>query len=169
MAFIDFGAVVFKNGEHINPGKLFMDMGESVGWKSPGLDDAYFAYVGDPHITAVFYKSLCCVELDGELYRYINGTRDSKDWWGKDRRSLWYYINETWLGWDAMIHIKQIGENVYHFSMSRCGDVYHVIYGYGIDPSKKTWDAVKVQYLGKRMAKKIDRLYKRLGGLKDDV
>ena len=42
------------------------------------------------------------------------------------------------------------------------GDNYHIIYGYGIDSSKETWDNCKVRYLGKRAAWKVDNLYTRL-------
>ena len=127
-----------------------------------GLDGNHHAYIGDEHLTMCFYKKVATIVLDGKVVNAIWGSGDGKV-------SCRGRINEHegvngLLEWDVDYHIKYVGNGVYHFSMVYGGNSYHVIYGYGIDPDKKVWDRVKVEYLGKRVAKKVDRLYNRFGG-----
>jgi len=44
------------------------------------------------------------------------------------------------------------------------GDFYNIIYGCGIDSSPKIWHKVKGRYLGKKVARKVDNLYRKLLG-----
>ena len=62
------------------------------------------------------------------------------------------------------IHMKEISDDVYHMSFQYKGDFYNIIYGCGIDSSPKIWHKVKVRYLGKKVARKVDNLYRRLLG-----
>lgn len=214
---IDYGAVVFKNGKHINK-EMFMDMLEAVGWVDKprlryedcdhlccgrsscgdcpranyktvnfgygdvksfesdcrgsaklgrGIDGNYYAYIGDKHLTLCFYKKWVVIVLDGVVLDSVYGCNETSS---TSRYSLWGKINERdgkngLPVWDAEYHVKYLGKGVYLLSMKYNGDSYHVIYGYGIDVSKKTWDRVKATYVGKRVAKKVDKLYERFGGL----
>ena len=145
MAMIDYGAVVFKNGKRINH-DMFMDMQEAVGW-SGEPDGDYFVYVGDSHVTVCFYKTYFVVFLNGgKVDAVLPGD--------------WRSIQREYDG--AKVRVKRIADWVFHFSMKYNGDRYHVIYGYGIDPDKKVWDHVKVDYLGKNVSRKVDRLMGKL-------
>lgn len=203
MAAIDYGAVVFKNGAHVNS-ELFMDMQEAVGWVdvprlkyedcdclydgrsdcgvcrralykynnppipdvwdyaiadcrgkelggySEKLDGNYYAYIGDKHLTVCFYKTHFLVVVDGEK---IDSVWEDK----------WRSLRKKYA--DVDVHVKEIGKRVFLFSMTYKGDHYNVVYGYGIDPNQRVWDRAKVDYLGKKLSRKVDRLYERFGGL----
>ena len=163
MAFIDYGAVVFKNGKQVNF-DLFGDMLKMVGWtdadQTPHVDGNYFAYIGDEHLTVCFYKSRVLVLVDGEAA--------FEDWCGYGgERSIRHEIGGSFGRVGVLTHARSVGLDVWHFHMMYKGDSYHVVFGYGIDPEKRVWDRVKVAYLGKRLSRKVDRLYKRFGGLVD--
>lgn len=114
----------------------------------PGkLDGNFFAYIGDSHVTVCFYKRYFVV--------FLNGGKVDEVWPGD-----WRSIQREYDG--AKVRVKRIADWVFHFSMKYNGDRYHVIYGYGIDPDKKVWDRVKVDYLGKNVSRKVDRLMGKL-------
>ena len=216
---IDYGAVVFKNGEQMNH-ELFDDMLKAVGWvdrkrllyedcdrtwgygvsdcsecprakwerrffedgmeydvvigdcrwnelpKGGGsLDGNYYAYIGDPHLTFAFYKTHFIVCVDGKVVDSVWGSQTAHyKWaWYSWRKEYCKPENEFWAD-GVKIHVNRIAGRVFHFSMDYNGDHYHVIYGYGIDPDMRVWNRVKVKYLGKTVAKKVDRLYRRIKG-----
>lgn len=119
---------------------------------SSHIDGNYFAYVGDEHLTLAFYKQHCVIMVDKEL-RF--------EMWGIDnfhgcRKSIHFEVA------GVQFHLKHLDNRVYYMRFHYNGDNYHIIYGYGIDSSKETWDNCKVRYLGKRAARKVDNLYARL-------
>ena len=127
---------------------------------SDHIDGNFFAYIGDKHVTACFYKCSCVIYEDGAEVVHI---------WDCDGRMSVrgeVGVRQDEHGWeicDGVYHIKRIGRGVYHFSMQYKGDSYHVLYGYGIDNNADVWKRVKIRYLGKKVSEKIDRLYKHLG------
>lgn len=130
-----------------------------------GLDGNYFAYIGDRELTFCFYKTLCVAVLNGEIVAEYYGAQPYTDGFcPKSKVRLNAEIPDGMLGVikpAAHIRIKQLDDSrgrVYHFRTRYKDDRYDVIYGYGIDPDKKVWDSVKVQYLGKKLAAKVDRL-----------
>jgi hypothetical protein len=127
--------------------------------KGGSIDGNYFAFAGDGDFTLAFYKTGVLVVIGKEPADHIweCGYRHYGD---PDRRS---YRAEYG---GIRIRIKHVCKNVYHLSMVYKGDYYHVVYGGGIDPDMDVWNRVKVQYLGGRGAKAVDRLYKRIGGVK---
>lgn len=211
MAFIDYGAVVFKNGRQMNF-ELFDDMLKAVGWvdrkrklyedcdhmdewgvsecwscprarmedktfcdgsvckvvagdcrdealrQSGSMDGNSFAFIGDEGLTLAFYKTGVRVAVNKEPADHF-WECGYRHWGDPPRKSYWEEYN------GVPLHIKEVCRNVYHLSMVYKSDSYHVVYGSGIDPDKDVWNRVKVDYLGKRGAKAVDKLYKRFGGL----
>lgn len=118
------------------------------------LSGNYFAYVGDNVLTFCFYKYSCVAVADGK----IKGR-----FWGAEQytrgRGRMVYRGEIK---GTSFCIRLLSWSVCHFSMVYKGDVYHVVYGYGIDANTRIWNNTKVQYLGKKVSRKVDNLYKRI-------
>ena len=144
--------VQYENCEDTDA-KLIADChGESIEPVSNHIDGNYFAYVGDEHLTLAFYKQHCLIMVDKVL---------QFEMWGIDnflgcRKSIHFEVA------GVHFHLKHLDDRIYYMRFHYKGDNYHIIYGYGIDSSKDTWDNCKVRYLGKRAARKVDNLYARL-------
>ena len=155
MALIDYGAVLIKNGIFINDGLMFMDMEKSVGCKIDGMDEMYFVYAGDKEFIVAAYKMTLRVASNGELGpMWFTTRRDDEGYLDKK------VMHEYYKG--VHLTIKEVWHGVYHAKFTYKGDFYNIIYGHGIDPDFEVWGKVKVRYLGKKGAKKVDNLYKRL-------
>lgn len=117
------------------------------------LNENYFAYVGDKKLTLAFYKTTCTIVVDGKVIETI---------WGTNKNNTTHRVlHLNYAGVDIKIN-RFVPGNVLHASLAYNGDFYHIIYGYGIDSNLKTWNKIKVQYLGKRSAKGVDKLIKKL-------
>lgn len=144
--------VQYENCEDTDA-KLIADChGESFESVSNHIDGNYFAYVGDEHLTLAFYKQHCLIMANKVL---------QFEMWGIDnflgcRKSIHFEVA------GVHFHLKHLDDRIYYMRFHYKGDNYHIIYGYGIDSSKDTWDNCKVRYLGKRAARKVDNLYARL-------
>lgn len=125
LAFIDYGAVAFKNGECIQTG-MFGDMKRMVGWKDDKIEGNYFSYVGDSDLTVCFYKTWMAIIENGETEAI--------------------YLNHDFIGWKKYLKpcfpnnsdvveivVTPRQKNCYTFKMGYKGDKYKVIFGYGID------------------------------------
>lgn len=170
MAAIDYGAIVIKNGKIINTG-MFEDMKESVGWSdekriyysSKGVDysnqylaNNYFAYIGDSDLTLAFYKRTCRVSWKDNQ----DIIEHNLDWASYYESSHIKSRKFTQRG--VTFRIREISSSVYLCSLDYKGDHYNVIFGYGIDIEMDIWNKVKNSYLGKKDARKVDNLLKRL-------
>lgn len=127
--------------------------------RTGSIDHNYYAYAGDPHFTVAFHKYSAVICVDGQEKYYLWCMDDKA---GKNRKSRWLSFG------GVTIHLKEVANWVYHMSFHYNGDNYHIVYGYGIDPSPAVWHRIKVRYLGKRVARKVDNLYRRFipGGFK---
>lgn len=125
--------------------------GEEHLYDNKRLDHNYYAYVGDKGLTLSFYKSWMAVAVDGVrldgLYPRFYESSSVK--------SHHYNFNGT------KVDIKSIyGNSILLARFKYNGDFYRVIFGYGIDTSKRVWDNVKVRYVGKKIAKMVDKILK---------
>lgn len=127
--------------------------GEALPDRTPHIDNNYFAYVGDQHFTAAFYKNTAVLLVDGVEKWYFWGMDDKAD---RNRKSRWFECG------GVRIHLKEISDRVHYMSFQYKGDFYNIIYGYGIDAFPETWHKIKNRYLGKVNARKVDNLYRRL-------
>jgi len=204
MAFIDYGAVVFKNGKFINRNEFFQDMLTEVGWedwkniryegctfldKDTGCSNCYecpyanyihhndpelgewdtfvsdckgnvieknriknnyFAYIGDEDLTIGFYKYWFVIYTNKKEFNYAFSLK---------KKAYTFNIN------GAHIHMKSLDDanRVWKCEMSYKGNKYTIVYGYGIDSNIETWNSVKYKYLDKKLANKVDRIYKKFG------
>lgn len=163
MAMIDYGAVVIVNGIQINY-DMFQNMKETVGWsdhdrvyRNPSdgeeyahwyMDGNVFAFIGGEDITLGFYKNLCRVTAK-DNYDYLHSVL-------RGRKSARFEYN------GYSYRIREVCDRVHLCSMRYGEDNYNVIYGYGIDCDMEVWNKVKNRYLGKRNARKVDNLLRRL-------
>lgn len=129
--------------------------GESLPDQTPHIDHNYFAYVGDHHFTAAFYKFTSVILVDGVEKKYMWCLDDATTRNRKSKRFECGSVN---------IHLKEISDGTYHMSFQYKGDFYNIIYGYGIDNYPEVWHKIKNRYLGKKEARKVDNLYRRLLG-----
>lgn len=126
LAFIDYGAVAFKNGECIQAG-MFGDMKRMVGWRDETLDGNHFSFVGDFDLTVCFYKTHMTILGEGEATTvYLN---DNFIGW-KKYRTVCFPDNSSEV---VEIVVTPRQKNCYTFKMEYKGDKYKVIFGYGID------------------------------------
>lgn len=121
---------------------------------SDKINGNYFAYIGNKHLTLAFYKNKVKVCVDGKPVDEI--------WWNsEDTKTIHKSHYYTYGG--ITFHIKTITDYSIHM-LSVCidGDFYNVIFGYGIDSDMRIWNKIKVKYLGKKLARKVDNLINRV-------
>jgi hypothetical protein len=54
-------------------------------------------------------------------------------------------------------HLKRIYGNIWRCSFYYNGSFYKLIFGFGIDPNIDTWNRIKVDYLGRKVARRCER------------
>lgn len=151
---IDYGALVFHNRKLLNENEFFMEMEDAVGWTDEGCEDClngnYFAYVGDCEATAAFYKYYCQFSHGWDCNK-----KDYFAWW-QERNKHHRVVNVNYRG--MKIKFRRITKDVTDAEIHYKDEIYHVIYGYGIDNNLKVWNEIKCRYVGVTDAKKIDNL-----------
>ncbi len=123
----------------------------------PKIDRNYYVYVGDEHLTVAAYKYSFVVLCDKKVVAKYWGVKKWEEQAGLERRSRHFKID------DVDFSVKAIlPDQVHKLSFRYNGDYYDIVYGYCIDPDMKIWDDAKNRYLGKRGARKVDNLYRRI-------
>nr|DAR68890.1 MAG TPA: hypothetical protein [Caudoviricetes sp.] len=126
MAFIDYGAVAFKNGKCIQ-GSMFGDMLSMVGWREESLDGDFFSFVGDKDFTVCFYKTYMKI-IGEEEVKTVHLTSNFIGW--KRYEDILFPANSDEI---VVITVTPRQRDCYTFKMKYKGDKYKVIFGYGID------------------------------------
>ena len=113
------------------------------------MEGNWFAYAGDTELVVGFYKQMVMTWHKGE--QKIHWLR--WDYAGK------YSINIEVGG--TKLHFKALSENkdAYYGRFHYKGDLYEVVFGYGIDPTQSTWNRVKKTYCDKKTIKFVDRFW----------
>ena len=139
MAGIDYGGGVFQNGKQLYGDRLYPDV-EFCGLK------------------IVCYKTWVDIFL-GESVLSIWQTyiRNQVDLASR-KKSAHFKVEGGYI-----IHVKEIYPCVYRLKCSNAGQHLTIIYGHGIDPNWKVWNRVKVKYLGREGARKVDNEFRRAG------
>lgn len=108
----------------------------------------FFAYVGDEQMTFCFYKCRMVVLVGKQFYKEY--------WCGFDefvgRKSVYVHAN------GICVKVRKVCPGVYCASLNYNESHYHIVFGYGIDTNPNVWNKIKVRYLGKNNAKKVDKL-----------
>lgn len=164
MAYIDYGAIAFKNGKLIST-DMFTPMKDMVGWEDTEEDyycecydggfhncplkakGNYFAYIGDEEYTVCFMKDYITMleKLDGNRY-CRTGESFSRPFYGWSK----------WEGYFGCTNIKVTPRNGYYVCKWKYkGDKYKVYFGYGVDLSYyKKWHMVNYYRSPKFLAHK---------------
>ena len=143
MAFVDYGAVLKKNGVVLHRNDFFMDMQKAVGFTINSLKDEegyeyyikgnYFVYIGDEELLICVYKTQLLIISDNKIIHRIYGANiDSYSMHDKFR--LKFEVN------GVKLDIKRISYgSMYLLRYWYKGNLYECIYGYGVDNSIKSW------------------------------
>ena len=145
MAYIDYGAIAFKNGKLIST-DIFTDMFDMVGWEDTdddtfvdyntgkqfpiGLKGNFMAYIGDSEWTIAFYKEQLMMVRRTNLHEF------------EVHRENFVLTNYTWSKWKGWCgfyredadYAKVTKRNGYYVCRWKYkGDKYKVYFGYGVD------------------------------------
>ena len=119
------------------------------------IDGNYFVYAGDKHLTIAVYKTWFLVMVDGAIVHTVSES-DFYVEFGRNRKSLRFECA------GVKFHVRSVGGRQYWLQWSYKDDYYNIIYGYGIDPDTRVWNKVKYKYCGRKVAKRIDRIFQRI-------
>ena len=125
------------------------------------IDGNFFVYVGDEHLTVATYKNGAVVIVDKKIVH---------EFWESENytpnyifASLWKHLSSYAEVDKVKFHLKAVDPgHVQWLHFTYNGNHYDIVYGYGIDPDMQVWDDVKNDYLGKKGARKVDNLYRRI-------
>lgn len=160
MAMIDYGSVVKKNGAIIQK-EIFMDMKEAVGFTIKNIQYSYIRNDYDKDYNIIRKRKYTdIVDVDGNYFSYI-GDKDllvcvykgtlmfiSNNEVVKVQRDLWldYNLPYELQKLDFTVNgvefnIKRLAKdrNRYKLRFSYKGNLYEVLYGYGVDVDKDVW------------------------------
>lgn len=163
MAYIDYGSVVKKNGIIIQK-EMFMDMKKAVGFRIKSIkqsyketvyeddenykphtpkhydynhivDGNYFSYIGDKDLLVCVVKCRLLFISNGRIIKCINGMEEDMTYWWWERKSFKFEVN------GVKFYIKRLADNRgrYKLRFEYKGDLYEVLYGYGVDVNKNLW------------------------------
>ena len=113
------------------------------------IGDNWFAYAGDTELVVGFYKQMVMTWYNGE--KKVHWLR----WDYADKYSINIEVGGT------KLHFKALSENksVYYGRFYYKGDLYEVVFGYGIDSTQSTWNRVKKDYCDKKTIKFVDKFW----------
>lgn len=165
MAMIDYGSVVKKNGVIIQ-NEMFMNMKEAVGFvidkelvfksmhrkfiydddcnivgyedkesiRKVIPNDNFFSYIGDKEMLVLVYKGTLIFISNEEILKIQNDLWLDYDL-PYELQKLEFNLN----GIDFRIKRLAKDRNRYKLRFSYKGDLYEVLYGYGVDVNKDSW------------------------------
>ena len=113
------------------------------------MEGNWFAYAGDTDFVVGFYKQQVMTWYKGE--QKIHWLR----WDYNNRYSVYLEVGGTKMKLKALSSHKQ----AYYGRFRHKGDLYEVVFGYGIDPDQKTWNRVKKDYCDKKTIKFVDKFW----------
>ena len=133
-------------------------------WIDNKLDRNYFAYAGDEDLTVAVYKSVAVFANKDATLRmslwglYLEGSSDTCVDAG---RKMVKYLTINVKDETVRIKIKKIAEccNRYYMRFIYKNNVYELVYGYGIDSCRETWERTKHVYCDKKSIRFIDKFW----------
>ena len=111
----------------------------------------WFAYAGDTEFVVGFYKQMVMTWYKGE--QKIHWLR----WDYHNKYSVYLEVGGTKMKFKALSRNKQ----AYYGRFRYKGDLYEIVFGYGIDPNQKTWNRVKYQYCDKKTIRFVDKFWEK--------
>lgn len=145
MSAIDYGCVIFKNGVRYKSNDLF-----------PEIDEVFNMTCYKSHIE---FNQPCGLIICNKPQAISVETRGylTYMWLNSNYKTFHFTMDK------GSFKIKSLGEGIYICIGSYNGDKYHMIFGYGIDNRKTEWNRIKYIYHGKKMVKKIDKIFDKWG------
>ena len=141
--------VVHKFEDGIEEWKDFVSDCRGVKSDSNHMEGNWFAYAGDTEFVVGFYKQQVMTWYKGE--QKIHWLR----WDYNNRYNVYLEVGGTKMKFKALSRYKQAYYGRFHYK----GDLYEVVFGYGIDPNQKTWNRVKHQYCDKKTIRFVDKFW----------
>jgi len=138
MAFIDYGAIAFKNKKLIST-DMFTPMEETCGFSDKKTEDHFdgnqFVVCGDKDLYMGFYKKFMCWKSnydDKSDDKIFNPYQDFQKWkyWEKD---IYYQENNDENSFEKTRIIIKHKNGYYVARWEYKGDKYKVYFGYGVD------------------------------------
>lgn len=113
------------------------------------IRDNWFAYAGDTELVVGFYKQMVMTWYKGEQKVYL------LRWDYEKKYSIYIEVGGT------KLHFKALSENknVYYGRFHYKGDLYEVVFGYGIDPTQSTWNRMKKIHCDKKTIRFVDKFW----------
>lgn len=160
MAMSDYGSVVKKNGKIIQK-EFFMDMKEMVGFvlekathtyevekfneegilyktgevktRDVYIDVFFFSYIGDEELLVCIYKGVLVFVSHGKVIKMQHDLYVSDAPY--EIQKLEFAIN------NVKFRIKRLDKDRHRYKLRFWykGDLYEVLYGYGVDINKNIW------------------------------
>ena len=124
------------------------------------IDRNYFAYVGDEDFTVAVYKNWAvfvgkAIPKRFSLWEVV--LDDTENWMINNHRMVKKFCVQVG---DETVSIKarKITENGRRIYMKfrYKGNLYELVYGYGIDSTKEVWDKTKKRYADKKSIRFVD-------------
>lgn len=133
-------------------------------WIGNKLDRNYFAYAGDEGLTVAVYKSVAVFANKNNTLRmrlwglYLEGSSDTCI---SASRKMVKYLTIHTKDETVYVKIKKIAEcsSLYYMRFIYKNNVYELVYGYGIDSNKQTWDFIKHSYCDKKSIRFVDKFW----------
>lgn len=113
------------------------------------MEGNWFAYAGDTEFVVGFYKHQIMTWYKGE--QKIHWLR----WDYNNKYSIYLEVGGTKMKFKALSKYKDVYYGRFHYK----GDLYEVVFGYGVDPNQKTWSRVKYEYCDKKTIKFVDKFW----------
>lgn len=114
------------------------------------MEGNWFAYAGDTDFVVGFYKYMIMTWYKGE--QKIHWFREDYN----NRYSVYLEVGGTKMKFKALSRYKQAYYGRFHYK----GDLYEVVFGYGIDSDQKIWNRVKKTYCDKKTIRFVDKFWK---------
>ena len=113
------------------------------------MEGNWFVYAGDTELVVGFYKQMVMTWHKGE--KKVHWLR----WDYAGKYSIYIKVGGT------KLHFKALSENkdAYYGRFYYKGDLYEVVFGYGIDSTQSTWNRVKKIYCDKKTIKFVDKFW----------
>lgn len=140
MAMSDYGVIAKKNGKVLN-NKIFTPMEDTLGFsvskdnRGKDIEGNYFIYLGDKDLYIAVYKGLFNVYINKN--EFIETILDIDNYKTNDYYTKYRYkTNINGIEFD----IKRLYDNHrYYLRFTYKGDLYEVLYGYGVDCNIDYW------------------------------
>ena len=119
------------------------------------IDGNYFAYVGDEDLTVAVYKTFAVITNKTKSFCFRLWELVMNDEAVTNKIVRYLTVN------DVCIKIRRIGERQLYMTFRYKENYYEILYGYGIDSSKKCWDIIKHRYCDRKTIKFVDKFWRK--------